>query len=111
MGTIHLREIFETEILKNITKRCGNIANATKTAIEEECLYYSTAKCLESDNLFGGYLPDSSRDQLLDDVCSVFDKHFASKYDKGFCQFQYLCLMSNIHNARLGVENYYNRFR
>ena len=104
------REIFENEILSNIIKRCGDISNVNKSILEKECLYYATDMCIEFYEKSGGYLPNEWRDHIFDEVCAVFDKHFEGQYDKLFCMFLFIPLISNMHNAREGVKNYYNRF-
>lgn len=111
MATKGLNERFETEILRNLTKIYGDISNVTKQALEEKCLFYSLEKCIEANDILGGYLSDDLRDQIIDEVCAVFDKHFSSRYDKGFCRFMFFCYMRNMNNARREVMNYHHRCR
>lgn len=104
------RDAFEAEILGNLEKRVGNISFVNKDILENECLYYSADMCVEFYDKSGGFLPNDWRDHIFNEVCAVFDKHFSGQYDKGFCEFMLVYLMSNLNNAREGVRKYYNRF-
>ena len=51
------RDAFEAEILGNITRRYGYIANVSADAWKEECLYYATDMCFEFKAKSVGILP------------------------------------------------------
>ncbi|MBQ5740488.1 MAG: hypothetical protein IIV53_01380 [Bacteroidaceae bacterium] len=104
------RDAFEAEIIGNITKRFGDISSANKEDLEKECIYYTADMCIEFYEKSGGFLPNDWRDHIFNEVCAVFDKHFTGKYNRGFCEFMFIPMMSNLNNARQGVRNYYNRF-
>lgn len=105
MEKLRLRDKFEAEILKNITDKCGDISNATSDILMNECLYFATDKCIEL-----GFLSDNLKEHIFNEVYEVFNKNFSSKFDKNYCETMFLCLISNLNNARRGVNIYYNRF-
>lgn len=105
MEKFRLRDKFEAEILRNIANKCNDISNVTSDILMSECLYFATDKCLE----LGFFLSDDFKEHIFNEVYAVFDKHFSSNFDKNCCLTLFLCLMSNMNNARRGVRNYYNR--